>query len=99
MFLREYRCFQVQIEDSFCQVLAPENLPPDWFTYPAPLSTRNLGSAWAKSRASAVLAVPSVIVPSEKNYLLNPNHPDFKRISIGAPQDFSFDPRLLKKTR
>lgn len=46
--------------------------------------------------SSAVLAVPSVIIPQETNYLLNPQHPDFKKIKIGKPEDFGFDPRLLK---
>ncbi|MBI2497892.1 MAG: RES domain-containing protein, partial [Opitutae bacterium] len=40
------------------------------------------------------LRVPSVVVPGEFNYLLNPAHPDFKRVKIGKPEPFSFDPRL-----
>jgi RES domain-containing protein len=38
--------------------------------------------------------VPSVIVPQERNVLLNPAHPDFRRIRLGAPEPFSFDPRM-----
>lgn len=45
---------------------------------------------------SVVLAVPSVLVPTETNYLINPNHPDFPKISIGNPEDFQFDPRLTR---
>jgi RES domain-containing protein len=48
-----------------------------------------------RENRSAVLAVPSVIIPEEFNYLLNPAHPDFKKISIGKPEPFAFDPRLL----
>jgi hypothetical protein len=33
--------------------------------------------------------------PHESNYLLNPAHPDFKKITLGKPELFSFDPRLL----
>ena len=44
---------------------------------------------------SAVLALPSVIIPGESNYLLNPAHPDFKKISIGRKEKFTFDSRLL----
>jgi RES domain-containing protein len=43
---------------------------------------------------TAVLAVPSVIVPFEWNYLLNPLHPGFATIHIGSPQSYRFDPRL-----
>jgi RES domain-containing protein len=42
-----------------------------------------------------VLAWPSVIVSGEPNFLLNPAHPDFKKITIGKPERFMFDPRLL----
>ena len=42
-----------------------------------------------------MLELPSVIIPGEPNYLLNPEHPDFKKIAIGEPVPFCFDPRLL----
>ena len=47
-----------------------------------------------RDRRSVVLAVPSAIIEHERNYLLNPNHPDFKRVWRGRPQPFVFDPRL-----
>ena len=47
-----------------------------------------------KAARSAVLALPSVIT-EETNYLLNPAHPDFRKITIGKPEPFAFDPRLL----
>jgi RES domain-containing protein len=75
--------------------LAPTALPSDWKMEPPPLSTRQLGDHWARSSRSAILAVPSVIIPDETNYVLNPAHPDFKRIVIGKPAPFTFDPRLL----
>jgi len=39
----------------------------------------------------------TAIIPQELNYLLNPFHPHFKRIQIGRPEPFSFDPRLRKR--
>ena len=54
------------------------------------------GSAWLRRARTAVLEVPSVIVPSERNYLLNPRHPDFARLRIGRPTPFVFDPRMWK---
>jgi RES domain-containing protein len=42
-----------------------------------------------------MLALPSALISSEPNYLLNPAHPDFKKISIGKPERFALDPRLL----
>ena len=43
-----------------------------------------------------MLAVPSAIVPPESNYLLNPAHPDFKRIKIGKLSTVETDPRLIR---
>ena len=55
-----------------------------------------IGDEWLRSRASPVLRVPSVIIPGENNFLLDPAHADFAKLSIGKPQDFRFDPRLIK---
>ncbi len=70
-------------------------LPIGWMDSPAPPSTRTIGDLWAREARSAVLELPSVIIPGESNYLLNPAHPDFKKIVIGKAEPFSFDPRLL----
>ena len=70
-------------------------LPPGWTGSPAPPSTRAIGDLWAREARSAVLELPSVIIPGESNYLLNPAHPAFKKIVIGKAEPFSFDPRLL----
>jgi RES domain-containing protein len=69
-------------------------LPEGWDASPAPVELQRLGDDWAREQASAVLEVPTAIVPREKNYLLNPAHPDFARITIEAPEQFVFDERL-----
>ena len=71
-------------------------LPADWRDYPAPVSTMTIGDEWLRSKASPVLRVPSVISPDESNFLLDPAHADFGKLSMGRPQDFWFDPRLIK---
>jgi RES domain-containing protein len=72
------------------------SLPPDWRDYPAPFSTMTIGDEWLRSKASPVLCVPSVIIPNESNFLVDPAHADFAKLSIGTPEDFWFDPRLIK---
>ena len=72
-------------------------LPRNWRTYPAPEELAELGSAWALSLQSALLRIPSVIVPHESNYALNPAYPDFRRIAVGMPEPFSLDPRFSKR--
>jgi RES domain-containing protein len=54
-----------------------------------------VGDIWVRGARSAVLALPSAIIADELNYLLNPAHPDFKKISIGKRVPFAFDRRLL----
>jgi hypothetical protein len=61
--------------------------------------TKDLGMSWVKSGTTAVLSVPSVVVPNERNYLLNPAHPDFSKIRFFAPKPFVFDRRLRQFTK
>lgn len=71
-------------------------LPKNWRSMPAQAATRELGLNWAQKNESALLRVPSTIIPSEYDYLINPLHADFKALKIAAPSPFSFDPRLWK---
>ncbi len=77
--------------------LSAEELPAEWRDRAPRDQTQAIGTAWAKRRSSAVLAVPSAVIPAEFNYLLNPLHPSFAKIEIGEPQDFITDLRLLNR--
>jgi RES domain-containing protein len=83
-------------DDVSRRVVRASSLPRAWRTFPAPPALPRLGTEWALRRRTCVLAVPSAIVPGERNYLLNPAHPDFGRIRIGRPEPFRFDPRMWK---
>jgi RES domain-containing protein len=74
-----------------------DQLPPDWRSPQARGELQKLGAAWMQRGISAVLAVPSAVVPVETNYLLNPVHPNFARIKIGQSQELVIDLRLLKR--
>lgn len=87
--------FRLQIPKAVIKVLGLGDLPPEWSQSPAPVAGQKLGDAWVLGAESVVLGLPSVIVPGEMNYLLNPAHPDFKRIKIEGPANFPVDPRLL----
>jgi RES domain-containing protein len=67
----------------------------DWTNYMKQPLTRRIGDAWLQSFESCVLKVPSSIVQNEYNYLINPAHPQFKKIRIKATEDFLFDARLI----
>lgn len=78
------------------ETLDSANLPADWKDKIIPVSLQQLGTDWATRAKSPVLKVPSVVIEDEWNYVLNPLHPDFLKISWDAGRGFSFDPRLLR---
>lgn len=90
-----YVAIPVHFDAALVQTLPATELPDDWMEQPPSQSTKAIGDLWAKQAPSPVLQLPSVIIPSESNFLLNPAHPDFKDIQIGKPVPFTFDPRLL----
>ena len=67
------------------------DLPRSWRAVPYPRDLQDLGMEWLTESASAILAVPSAVIPRENNYLLNPLHPDFVRIRVRRPERFSLD--------
>jgi RES domain-containing protein len=85
-------CIPVTVPGELMEI--PARYPDDWRRFPHPTSTQLFGADWIKSGRSVAARVPSAVVPGEFNYLLNPTHPDFKRVKIGAAEPFSFDPRL-----
>ena len=92
--LPAYSAQPVEFDEAMLAVLTVSDLPADWRADPPPPSTRAVGDEWVRSKGSAVLRVPSVVVPLESNYVFNPRHPDFSRVTIGPPLPFPFDPRL-----
>lgn len=81
--------------DESIETIDPGQLPPDWNSIDN-LACRDLGSAWAASRRSLALLVPSIVVPRESNLLLNPAHPDFSTIALAEPIPFRFAPRMFR---
>ena len=70
------------------------DLPPDW-----PMRfeiTRSLGTAWLEKRETALLRVPSAIIPQTANLLLNPLHPDARLFRITEALLYPFDVRIKK---
>jgi len=90
-----YVLYPVAFDAALVEELPDSSLPSDWDAEPPKDSTKFIGDAWIAGSSSAVLSVPSVIVPEERNYLLNPKHDFFSRIDIGLPVPCRFDPRLL----
>ena len=81
----------------------PDNLPFDDLLHSPPLgwadlgspSARAAGSSWLAAGHTAMLRVPSVVVPREANWVVNPAHPDAARIRVGPPEALAWDTRLF----
>ncbi len=94
--LDHYVLFEVGIHESLVAQLAPSELPRNWRTDPLLVKVQKIGDAWVRGGTRPVLQVPSVILPAEHNFLLNPRHPDFRKLVIGKPAPFRFDARLIR---
>jgi RES domain-containing protein len=97
--LPAYSAIRVEFDEALVTAIPDHELPPDWRNSPAPPGTRMLGDRWFAAGSSAVLRVRSVVVPPEFNYVLNPGHPDFRRIAIGPVVPFPFDARLTQPAK
>lgn len=88
---------QADIPDTLTiETIKIESLPRDWRRYPGVEALKDIGTAWASKASTAILSVPSAVIPVEHNYLLNPAHRDFKRIRLQKPVPFRFDARMWK---
>jgi RES domain-containing protein len=92
--LEHYAVIEVIINPSLITKIEISTLPRNWRADPPPARIRAIGDRWIAQGVSAVLQVPSSVIPSESNFLLNPRHPDFQELQIGKPTAFRFDMRL-----
>jgi RES domain-containing protein len=86
---------RIEIPDTLAiRTIKDIDLPSGWDDPVPSTLTKDIGTEWVRSCATAVLSVPSAIIPGERNYLLNPMVPAFLSILFSYPEPFRFDPRL-----
>lgn len=73
------------------------DLPKGWDGFPHAKATMDIGTRWAEEMRSAMLSVPSAVMPAARNYLINPAHPDFGELERGDPIPFTWDARLFSR--
>lgn len=76
--------------------ISAKQLPANWRESPAPPGLAEIGDRFVRDRPAAILIVPSALVPTESNWLINPQHSDFARIRLNPPRSFDYDPRFFK---
>jgi RES domain-containing protein len=94
--LDQYVLRGVTFDSKLLRSVDVSKLPPNWRASPAPPELQQIGDDWVASGGSVILQVPSVIVGEEVNFLINPAHPDFNKLTLGPERPHGFDPRLLK---
>jgi RES domain-containing protein len=86
--------FAIDVPEALVIRLAAADLPSDWRREEPSGSTQDLGSAWQLRGDSVALVVPSTVIPQESCLLLNPDHPDTRKVMVAYPEPFRFDDRL-----
>lgn len=93
-------CVEVDIPDNILILeLNINELPDNWESKPPILETQFIGDDFVRENKAAVLKVPSAIIHAEFNYLINPNHPDAKKIKIITKEKLNFDKRFSQKKK
>lgn len=93
-FPKAYRLLKAEAPDDVAiRTVTAVDLPKNWLSNE--IATRTIGDEWLAARTTALLRVPSVIVPETFNFLLNPEHPDAARIRVLWHADYPWDARLL----
>lgn len=86
----------LEIPDDNIENLDVKQLPSNWYQYPAPTSLSELGQKWVNNQKSLALKVPSSIVHTSFNVLINCQHPNFKLVRVVDQSPFHFDTRLIR---
>ncbi len=86
---------EIEVPDNSILTLDVKSLPDNWRDASAPAELKTLGNQFIKETNYLMMKVPSSVVPEEYNYLLNPWHPDIKKVNILHTHPFTFDDRLI----
>ncbi len=85
-------------DDVSAEQVRISELPANWRAPAAPPRLANIGDEFVQRGEQCLLLVPSVLAPDEHNCLINPAHPEFKRIVLRRPEPVAYDPRMFGKS-
>lgn len=92
---KDFRLVKIQVPPVLIQKVNVEELNPGWRESPPSQFTQDIGDAFLMSKSHFILEVPSVVVPDEYNYIINPSHYAFENVKIISIEPISFDTRLF----
>lgn len=96
--LGSYRLRSAQLDRAIVEDVPEKTLPDKWKSHPPPVRLKTIGDRWLEEKRSVALRVPSAVAPGF-NYLLNPDHPDFRRVTIRKGDESPLDARLQRLAR
>ena len=96
MIMPDLDILTIEIPDDSITEIKVKDLPVNWIDYPAPSILSEIGEDWIRNASTVALKVPSCIIHSARNYILNCRHSDYGRVKILEHRNFHFDSRLNK---
>lgn len=99
MFQPDLLLLVLEIPDHAIVEIPMDVLPENWFKYPAPSVLAEIGEEYYTVKNALIIKVPSSVVHSHFNYVLNCLHPKFNEVKIVSQQPFIFDPRLYRNQK
>lgn len=83
------------IDRKHIEIIEEGDLPAGWDSLPFGSASQEFGDRWLAEQRSLILQIPSIVVPRESNFLINPLHSSFDKIEFGVPEAARFDVRLM----
>jgi RES domain-containing protein len=96
LLIPELDILTLDIPDNSITAIEITDLPKNWAVYPAPVILSEIGESWIIESKTIALKVPSCIIHSSYNYILNCRHPEYSKIRLIDQKKFKFDTRLMK---
>lgn len=92
---KDFKLIRIQVPPILIQKVTVDELNPGWRESPPSQFTQDIGDAFLMKKSHFILEVPSVVVPYECNYIINPSHYAFENVKIISIEPISFDSRLF----
>ena len=96
MLIPDLSILTIDIPSNSITEIKREELPSNWVDYPAPSVLSEIGEDWIQEGKTIALKVPSCIIHSSSNYILNCRHPNYHKVKVLTQKSFHFDSRLRK---
>lgn len=96
MLIPKFDILTLEIPDNSITEIKIDQLPNNWKVYPAPTILSEIAENWIEENKTIALKVPSCIIHSSYNYILNCRHPEYSKVKLIERRNFKFDSRLIK---